>query len=401
MKLKIRAATDRNYHGFKIGGTVLFDGTMLQTVAMGEEYLLGLLRKEPRNAFLHTRLGNLFRSAGQKEKSVPWYEQALALDAGDVEARFHLFDFAIQAGDTAALLVHGPELVAQMLKGRVTNKEELTEGIAYSVVHHLLNAPAAFKEHFLGSTPERRSRDEEIFIRTLLAQKGGAREIEADAAQRLLDGQAAPLLPEEADPTAEISLPDLDLAASLRSLVQTHGLDPEHLTVPLLTDGRRNIRVQNRHEVPVSDGKRLVHWPVASLRELFRGSRTPPADMEHYPPEYMPHFYFIENHFLTLCRAKGDRTDQAMEEIYSMLRRRPDGRSLGEDHDFLWQVAALLLGRHVLSGAEFEGLFASLTRSTRRWGIKPVSRNYAHYLETSLHDIRASSAASQGGWKVS
>jgi hypothetical protein len=75
---------------------------------------------------------------------------------------------------------------------------------------------------------------------------------------------------------------------------------------------------------------------VPTLRELFRGNRAPPPDMDHYPPEYTPLFYFIETHFLTLCDARGDRTDQEMEEIYFMLRRRPEGRSLGASHDFMW-----------------------------------------------------------------
>lgn len=84
------------------------------------------------------------------------------------------------------------------------------------------------------------------------------------------------------------------------------------------------------------------------------------------------YFYFIEEHVLTLCAAKGDRTDQELEEVYAMLRRRPDGKSLGMVHDFLWQVAALLLGRHVLSEAEFEAIFGQLERSVRHWALHPV-----------------------------
>jgi len=73
-----------------------------------------------------------------------------------------------------------------------------------------------------------------------------------------------------------------------------------------------------------------------------------------------------------------------MEEIYAMLRRRPDGRSLGAVHDFLWQVSALLLGTQVLSAVEFEALIGALERSTRRWALRPVSRNYVAYLRQSL-----------------
>ena len=175
-----------------------------------------------------------------------------------------------------------------------------------------------------------------------------------------------------------------DLVPTLRQIVETEGLNLDKLIVVLESDNRRNIRVLDKHSVPLHDGSKMVRWQVPALGDLFRGSRTPPPDMDHYPKEYTPHFFFIENHVLTVCEATGDRTDQEMEEIYSMLRRRPDGRSLGAVHDFLWQVSALLLGTRVLSAAEFEALIGALERSTRRWALRPVSRNYASYLHQSF-----------------
>ena len=73
-----------------------------------------------------------------------------------------------------------------------------------------------------------------------------------------------------------------------------------------------------------------------------------------------------------------------MEEIYSMFRRRPDGRSLGDVHDFMWQAAALLLGCYVLSEAEFVGVFTALEHSTRKWALRPISRFYAAYLRKAI-----------------
>ena len=126
--------------------------------------------------------------------------------------------------------------------------------------------------------------------------------------------------------------------------------------------------------------RRSSTWEVPALAGLFRGNGIPPNDIEHYPPDYFPHFFFIEKHFLTLCDACKDRTDQEMEDIYSALRRRPDGRSLGAVHDFMWQVAALLLGSHAVSAAEYNALLGALVRSTRKWALRPVSRNYVAYL---------------------
>jgi len=96
------------------------------------------------------------------------------------------------------------------------------------------------------------------------------------------------------------------------------------------------------------------------------------------------HFFFIENHVLTLGDTNGDRSDQELKEVYSALRRRPDGRSLGVVHDFLWQVSALLLGSYPLSEAEFDALFGQLARSTRKWAINPISRNYMESLRRSF-----------------
>jgi hypothetical protein len=175
-----------------------------------------------------------------------------------------------------------------------------------------------------------------------------------------------------------------DLDPTLRALVETEGLNPDNLCVALEVDDGRNIRVLDKHVVPVTDGEKMAGWPVPAMAPLFRGNRAPPPDMDHYPKEYTPHFFFIESHVLMVCKAKGDRTDQELEEIYSMLRRRPDGRSLGAVHDFLWQAAALLLGTQVLSTAEFEGLIGALERSTRKWALRPVSRNYVAYLHQTL-----------------
>jgi hypothetical protein len=69
-----------------------------------------------------------------------------------------------------------------------------------------------------------------------------------------------------------------------------------------------------------------------------------------------------------------------MEEVFALLRRRPDGRGINRTHDFVWQVAALLLGTHVVSAAEFEALCSRLARSARTRAQRPVSRNYAAFL---------------------
>ncbi len=73
--------------------------------------------------------------------------------------------------------------------------------------------------------------------------------------------------------------------------------------------------------------------------------------------------------------AFGDRRDAELRDIYSALRRRPDGRSLGFVHDYIWQAAALILGTRPLSQAEFEAIMARMERSCRTFEQGPTSRN--------------------------
>jgi len=175
---------------------------------------------------------------------------------------------------------------------------------------------------------------------------------------------------------------------SLGQVVAEHGLDAELLDIGLeIGEGEdRPVNIRDRHSVPIHSGKEPAFWTAPPLREMFRGDRKPPSDseMSHYPREYCDLFYFVENLVLLLCDTQGDRTDQELEEVYSTLRRRPDGKSLGPAHDFLWQVAALLLGKYEISALEFDAIFGQLARSARKWGQRPVSRNYVAYLRKML-----------------
>jgi len=397
--LALRARVDRGYEGLFAGRCALFDGTFIQTPAMGEDYLRALLDQDTHNAFLRTRLGNLFRGCGEKARASEWYEKSLALDAGDIEARFHLYSFAVEDCDFAAAIKHAPLLVRCLLEGRQTAKEELTKGIALWVTDALRSAPPEFRAEFLGKPNTAIEPPERVFIRTLLEQQGDEETIVREFADRLLDGEVEPacadgsadsLVREFSEEDTQMEAPangdnpPLVLVPSLGHVITAHGLNARKLTVPVEADNQGRIRVKDRHSVPLHDGKQLVYWPVASLRELFRGNQPPPAGMDRYPAKYCGHFFFIEEHLLTVCEEQGDRTDQEMEEIYSALRRRPDGRSLGPMHDFLWQVAALTLGMHALSAAEFEAIFGQLERSVRKWALRPVSRNYVDYLRSSL-----------------
>ena len=367
---------------------VLFDGTTHQTPAMGEEHLLRLIGNDPGNAFLHTRLGNLLRGCHQTARSAEWYEKAVALDAGDIEARVHLFNFALETGDVPATLKLAPLLVRHLLKGRTTNRDDLTQGMALFVSQTLRQLPEIRAEFDVSGAAAAAS-PERTFIRTLLEQSGDENDILKDAADRLLRGKAVPA--ESSRPAVPALLGDVndqtatELIPSLRDVVEQEGLDARVLSVALATDPQGRLHVNDRHSVFVSDGTKAGVWHVPSLRALFRGRKAPPLSMDHYPPEYSRYFFSVEKHVLAVGGSRVDPTDQEMESIYSALRRRPDGKSfLGPTHDFLWQVGALTLGMYVLSEAEFQAIVGRLERSVRTWAQRPVSRNYVRYLRDNL-----------------
>jgi hypothetical protein len=185
--------------------------------------------------------------------------------------------------------------------------------------------------------------------------------------------------------TMSLYNPD-DLFPSLRAAIQAGGLDGAKLTVGFLDGTSPRTDIPNRQKISLHDGKKPGEWEVPSLRELFRGDKRPP-DLTEYPEEYVPVFYFIEKHALTADAAAGRLRDREWEEIYSTLRRRPDGKSTGPVHDFIWQVAATLLGLRSTSQVEFEEVFGRLARSCRHFQMGATSRNYMENLKSGFDSL--------------
>ncbi|MBN2506151.1 MAG: hypothetical protein JXQ71_05605 [Verrucomicrobia bacterium] len=174
-----------------------------------------------------------------------------------------------------------------------------------------------------------------------------------------------------------------NITPALREVVLLHGLRPDKLSVVLPVQGVL-WACQDRHRVRISDTQKSAEWHAAALRELGRGDVQPPPHLDRFPPAYVPLFSFLERHVLRFCSVLGDKTDQEFEEAYSHLHRRPDGRSLGPLHDFLWQVSAVMLATRIVSLPEFEGVIGALLASARRWGLRPISRNYIGYLRNNM-----------------
>jgi hypothetical protein len=187
------------------------------------------------------------------------------------------------------------------------------------------------------------------------------------------------------DNPADFEFDPAQFVPSLAAAVQGAGLDGRRLNAACLAPKMSSPgATRPREELVLEDGKNHATWQAPPLRMLFRGDQLPPPDIHKYPPVYVPLFYFVEKHVLTLCRAYGDKTDGEFEEWYSNLRRRPDGRSLGPCHDQLWRVLALLLAMRPTSQAEYEGVVGALAGSASCWRQGHASRNYVTYLQQTF-----------------
>ena len=178
----------------------------------------------------------------------------------------------------------------------------------------------------------------------------------------------------------------VDPVESLRAAAAEGGLDLGSLTLGVpLGDGGQEARI-DRNQIWVSDGTRDVIWHVDALRSLFRGDRRPPPEsqMAHYPMQYAMFFYGVERSVLLFSDAMGPATDAELEDVYTQMRRRPDGKSGTLLHDVVWQAAVLTLGLRPWSEAEYTAVFGQLARSARHFKMGMTSRNYIHYLQENF-----------------
>ena len=171
-----------------------------------------------------------------------------------------------------------------------------------------------------------------------------------------------------------------ELCESLEAVVEKDGLDPFNLSVAILLDEQENrMVIESRNSVFLSDGKKGAEWKVGSLRGLFRGNEPAPSAerLARYPAEFVPLFASIEQSLSLFESGSGlPPTDGEFLDAFSALRRRPDGRSLGMLHDFVWVNTAFMLGQYRCSESLYLAIMNRLERSVRAFKIGMSSRNY-------------------------
>ncbi len=172
-----------------------------------------------------------------------------------------------------------------------------------------------------------------------------------------------------------------NFAPSLTEALKNAPLDLKKMICADVPVERQDIRPGllppsfDRTLVLLSDGHAKCRWNPGLLQGLFRGDKPAPVLGDH-PEGYDDCFATLESHAVEVSNVLGDRRDEEMLEIYSYLRRRPDGKSQGFVHDYMWQAAAFLLAIRPLSQAEYEAILSRLERSCRTFRMGPSSRNY-------------------------
>ncbi len=154
--------------------------------------------------------------------------------------------------------------------------------------------------------------------------------------------------------------------------------------IPLRIDFTAQIPDRTEISMMQRNSDELLTWRTTSLRELFRGNaQAPQLPLSGAPPEeYEAYFRLIESFIADYCHIAGiEPSDNEFMEIFSAVRRRPDGKPISDLHNAIWQIAALLLGLFPLSQAEFEAIFLRLEQSARHVkALNFTSSNYLHMI---------------------
>ncbi|GAA4072386.1 hypothetical protein [Amphibacillus indicireducens] len=90
----------------ELGTHRLFDGSWHLYCSDAEEHLLDLLTEEPDNAYLWTRLANLYFTGNRPELTACVLEHALSIDRYQTEARYTLGSFFHQIGELELAAEH-------------------------------------------------------------------------------------------------------------------------------------------------------------------------------------------------------------------------------------------------------------------------------------------------------
>jgi len=173
---------------------------------------------------------------------------------------------------------------------------------------------------------------------------------------------------------------------ALSEALAKEGIDSKLAKVCVDVNAAGMIEIKTRESVIVSDKQKSAVVEFPSLASLFRGDAQAPQRFEpgKLPEKYMLLFRSIERCVLAVIDFGLHPFDGQFEEIYSQMRRRPDGRSLGLLHDIVWQAAALEMAKREWNQDELAFAFKILSSSAKRHRSSKDARNYIGHLKEIL-----------------
>ena len=170
---------------------------------------------------------------------------------------------------------------------------------------------------------------------------------------------------------------DSDVLETLRNAE----MDPEEetwLPSALPADDEEDRQGPEPGPCLVSDGSHHAQVRLKPVSELFSGDHEPPSFTDRPPPpRYVPFFATIELAAARYCARAGDTLrDKEYEEIYSDLRRRPDGQGRYAISEHIQCAIRLYMSVRDVSRAEYDAVLRRLTRSARTFAMGYTSMNY-------------------------
>ncbi len=139
LMMEARMAPDKAR--LQVGRMQLFDGTVTRTATEAEEHLKRMIEARPDDAFLWSRLGNVYENAEERELALSAFRKAVELNPGDVESH-HSIGCYLQDEEPARAIEHfqrvlqhartaprrQPQLLRDVVRDAIERLVELHEG---------------------------------------------------------------------------------------------------------------------------------------------------------------------------------------------------------------------------------------------------------------------------------